>query len=117
MTSEYREQWPLMLSKLYRIIGVQLYRNGDTYLTVNNQRKTYHLDFRYELNQWYKIKITYSRGKAIVSFNDKIVFKEKLELNTDYPKKAYVLTSCNFSNGICFLGNVRDIKVLTNLKS
>ncbi|RRO13359.1 hypothetical protein [Flavobacteriaceae bacterium 14752] len=115
-TTEYRDQWPIILSKLNRVIGVKLARNGNSYLTINNQRESFNLDFEYQLNQWYKVMITHLEGKVSVRVDDKLLFKDELKLNTDFPKKDYVITSCNFSNGDCFVGTLKNIKV-ENIKA
>ena len=107
MVKEYREQWALMLSKGWRILGLKLKSDGKLYITTNNQAYEYDINSSYQLNTWYSISVEYYDGKMKINNGNWF----NVNLNTKDGDNH--LSSNNYSNAISFKGDLRNIVVVT----
>ena len=111
-TTEYRNQNPIMLGKGYRVLGLLLTEEGTSFLTVNNNKRKFKLDFKYEINKSYHVKTIYQEGMIKILINNKLYRTVyDMPLNPEFPTRDYLLSSCNFSSGKCFIGYLKNIKV------
>lgn len=113
-TDEYRDQWPLVLGKNYRVLGLKLNRNKSIGITLNNQREYFPLGKTYETNEFIKTKIHYNRGVIKVYINDKLAKELRAKINNKWPKNDTQISSCNYSLGKCFKGEIKNIKVFNH---
>jgi len=107
MVREYRQQWALMLSRGWRILGVKLESNGKLRVTTNNQAYEYDINSSYQLNSWYPISVEYYDGKMKVNNGNWF----NVTLNTTAGDNS--ISSINYSNGISFKGDLRNIVVVS----
>jgi hypothetical protein len=105
---EHKDQWVLMLSESYRVLGINL-NNGNIYISTNNQEKYYNTGYTYQLNTWNNITVEYNYGSIKVN-NDKWF---SVDINTQDGDN--VLSSINYSNGNAFKGYLSNI-VVANLE-
>jgi len=109
---EYRDQWPIIVGVLYRVIGLKFSKEGKAVLTLNNNEDGYNTGFNYNLNEWYKVKFDYRKGRIKVKINNDLILKVKDTLNKPKNEEKLEITSCNYSNAECFKGEIKNIKVV-----
>jgi hypothetical protein len=111
-STEYREQNPIMLGRSSRVLGLLLTEEGSSFLTINNNKRKFKLDFKYEIDKSYHVKIIYQEGITKIIIDDKLYRTVyNMPLYPEFPTRDYLLTSCNFSSGKCFIGYLKNIKV------
>jgi hypothetical protein len=106
---EHKDQWALMLSEGYRILGINLLDNGKIYISTNNQENYYNIGETYQLNTWNYISVEYNYG--FVRVNNGNWFR--VDMNTQDGDNE--LSSINYSSGNAFKGYLCNIYV-TNLE-
>ena len=95
----------LVLSSGYRILGVFLSEDGIIEITTNNQRNRYKTPVKYKLDDWNTINLEYNNGT--LTLNGHVI--ENVSINP-YDGDNY-LSDTNYSNGITFKGRLAGIKV------
>jgi hypothetical protein len=106
-TEEHKNQWALMLSDNYRILGINL-DNGNIYISTNKHGDwKYHNVGTYQLDTWNYISLEYDHGKVRVNNGDWF----SVDINTTDGDN--VLSSINYASGIAFKGYLSNIEVIT----
>lgn len=98
------EQYPLMLSEGWRVLGVCLHEDGSIYITTNNGDHSYKTNLTYTPNEYRKMDIEYDHGKLYV--NENVYDVEMNEYNGDN-----TLSSIDYSSGNAFLGYINSVRV------
>lgn len=101
---EHRNQWALMLSGDYRILGINL-NNGKIYISTNNQEKYHSTGETYQLSTWNYISVEYNYGSVRVNNGNWF----SIDMNTQDGDN--VLSSINYSSGNAFKGYLYNIYV------
>jgi hypothetical protein len=108
LVKEFREHWALVLSYGWRILGIKLKANGKISITTNNQENEYDdTGLSYQLNEWNQISVEHQNGSMRI--NNGNWFNVKLYL-TGGDDGLY---STNYSNGVAFKGDLRNIEVVS----
>jgi hypothetical protein len=107
LVNEYRNHWALVLSNGWRVLGIKLNDNGKITITTNNQENEYNTNISYQLNTWNQITVEHSNGSIRVNNGNWF----NVSLNTTAGDNT--LSSQNFSNGIAFKGDLRNIEVVS----
>ncbi|GHV11012.1 hypothetical protein FACS1894162_6030 [Bacteroidia bacterium] len=105
---EHKDQWALMLSERYRVLGINL-DNGKIYISTNNQRNYHDTGETYQLSAWNYISVEYNYGSVRVNNGNWF----SVDINTQDGDN--VLSSINYSNGNAFKGYLSNI-VVANLE-
>mgnify|MGYP004702684091 CR=1 FL=1 len=106
-----REQWPIMMSKSHRALGVMLNTDGSISITANNQNDYYKTKGFYYINQWHAVKIIKKGIETSVFLDDKLIGKHDITFHKDVYKNDKNISSANYANGIAFKGGLRNIIV------
>ena len=114
-TKSDRNQWPIVFGRSGRYLGVMLDQNGQTFITVNNQKEKYKLQGQYVLNKWNSVRIEKNKNHSMVYLNDELVGDFTFDFNMNVYRTGTVkLTSANYSNGKAFEGGLRNIILINS---
>lgn len=98
------EQYPLVLSRGWRVLAICLHDDGSIYITTNNQEHEYSTGLKYSPGVGKEIDLEYNNG--MVTINGVVLNVEMDEYGGDN-----VLSSINFSSGNAFYGYINSVRV------
>ena len=99
-------QYPLILGRSSRALGICLKSDGLIYITTNNHNNTFDTGIPYQIKNYNDITLEYNEG--VVTINGK-----KLRVgDIDLSEGDLVLTSMCYSTGNAFKGYIKDLSVI-----
>jgi hypothetical protein len=114
----YKKMPIFMIGKSARLLAVNILEDGKFHITINNQDEKFSTNDIAKLNQWQEVSLKYQKNELFVYIDNKLIFNQKnIILNEQYVDSDVNISSVNFSNGQCFTGFWKDLKLFHNVSN
>jgi hypothetical protein len=114
----YKKMPIFVIGSSARLLAVNILEDGKYEISVNNQDDKFSTNENVKLNQWQEVSLKYQKNELFVYIDNKQIFNQKnIILNKDYVNSDNNISSVNFSNGQCFTGFWKDLKLYHNIST
>lgn len=101
----YLKSWPLILSRRWRILGIELTSDGGIGITTHNLSDFYSTGCEYAPGEWTDVTVEYDHGT--LTFNGNQIY---VDMDTE-GSWDNTFHSMNYSDGIAFQGYLKDVTI------